>query len=754
MSSNDARHTKFFFACGSLFCIVGWEGDIRCVNTAWQDILGYTSAEIVKYSYLDLVHPDDRPMIQDHIDYLNTGAEAVVFASRFQHCNGDYRQILWQATWEADEGGFYAVGIDTTHQQAEVNITKHLKAKQTLRENKALLATIFEAANIGISLTDRENRFVQVNPAFCEIYGYSEEELLGKPADMVLPKIMRAKKCQTCQDDDPLPLQECQGVHKDGHIFEVELRASRLDQFENPLLLTLTTDITMCRQALLILRESEERLRLTIENLPIMVDALDANGNIVLWNRECERITGYTAKEMLHNPKALERLYPDAVYREKMSLAIQNVIQNDPGRRHGDWTLTCKDGSKKNITWSVNSKIKIPGFDVWSIGEDVTEREQALRELQKNEERLRQSEERLRLTIENLPIMVDAMDAEGNIVLWNHECERVMGYSAAEMLNNPKALEYLYPDAAYRGKIVNAVRSTINSKPGFRRGEWIMVCKNGERKTIAWSVNTGIKIPGFDLWGVGEDVSEREQALRKLRDNEQRLRVLVENMPVMLNAYGKKGEFVMWNRQCEKVTGYNATEIIGNSDALKLLYPRQDEHFPQRETRGQWETEITCKDGSLKTIAWTDASRQYPVSGWTRWLVGEDVTERVKIQQALSENNILLYSILDNLSLGVCVTNARQRVIYVNKAYCELYGYDIGKILNQCFTEVMCQDRDSFVFRHYFSFVAGAHGNFHSEVRTTSHCNGHPLKVVFTARRVTLNAGENHVIWMVRKHDS
>ena len=45
--------------------------------------------------------------------------------------------------------------------------------------------------------------------------------------------------------------------------------------------------------------------------MPVMVDALDYNGDFVLWNRECEIVTGYTAEEIIGNPNALQLLYPD-----------------------------------------------------------------------------------------------------------------------------------------------------------------------------------------------------------------------------------------------------------------------------------------------------------------------------------------------------------------------------------------------------------------------------------------------------------
>src|SRR5271155_4690463 len=52
--------------------------------------------------------------------------------------------------------------------------------------------------------------------------------------------------------------------------------------------------------------------------------------------------------------------------------------------------------------------------------------------------------------LQGMPVLMDAFDDDGCIVVWNAECERVSGYSAAEMIGNPLAFEKLYPDVEYR----------------------------------------------------------------------------------------------------------------------------------------------------------------------------------------------------------------------------------------------------------------------------------------------------------------
>jgi len=80
----------------------------------------------------------------------------------------------------------------------------------------------------------------------------------------------------------------------------------------------LEQEITVRRRVEGALRSSEERLRLVVQNMPVMLNAFDGHGNIIVWNRECERVTGYSADEVVNNPGALELLYPNKDHRERI----------------------------------------------------------------------------------------------------------------------------------------------------------------------------------------------------------------------------------------------------------------------------------------------------------------------------------------------------------------------------------------------------------------------------------------------------
>ena len=168
-----------------------------------------------------------------------------------------------------------------------------------------------------------------------------------------------------------------------------------------------------------------------------------------------------------------------------------------------------------------------------------------------------------------------------------------------------------------------------------------------------------------------------------LRESEERLRLAVENMPAMVAAFDPRGHIIVWNRHCEQITGYPAAEIVGNPAASFLLRARRlDEASPGPATFGllegadqQWL--ITCRDGTVRTIAWSKASSNAVVPGWEAWGVGTDITERRKTEDAL----LLTQFAMDNAAIATFWIRRDETFFYVNKAACTSLGYTRDELL-------------------------------------------------------------------------
>lgn len=131
------------------------------------------------------------------------------------------------------------------------------------------------------------------------------------------------------------------------------------------------------------LKASEGRLRAVVQGMPVLMEAFDEHGLIAAWNTESERVSGYTAGELVGNPTAMAMLYPEAAYRQRMLSEVD--LRRDEDYR-SVWKLTAKDGSIREIEWfNVGRRLAIAGWREWRIGIDITERRQTEAELRQLE---------------------------------------------------------------------------------------------------------------------------------------------------------------------------------------------------------------------------------------------------------------------------------------------------------------------------------------------------------------------------------
>ena len=137
------------------------------------------------------------------------------------------------------------------------------------------------------------------------------------------------------------------------------------------------------------------------------------------------------------------------------------------------------------------------------------------------------------------------------------------------------------------------------------------------------------------------DITNRKRAEEVLKESEEKFRSALMGLPIMVNAVDQNGTIVFWNKKCEEITGYTATEMIGNCNAMELLYP--DKEYLETELQ-KWKTQnyklknaelvSRAKDGSAKTVLWTNPDFSTPE--WI-WAVGIDITKQKREEVALHE---------------------------------------------------------------------------------------------------------------------
>ncbi len=251
----------------------------------------------------------------------------------------------------------------------------------------------------------------------------------------------------------------------------------------------------------------------------------------------------------------------------------------------------------------------------------------------------RESERQLRLITDNLPVLITFIGRDLRFSFGNKSSEVWFGISQSDLigmhiseLGKTMLIEAIQPhiEEVLTGRMVT-FEDGRESKYGPRFHRIQLVPHRGEEG----------ETDGFVI--LAQDRTEERLAEAALKENEDRLRSVIQNMPVMMFALDEKGNTIVWNRECERITGFSAEEIVGNPKGLDVLYPNEQSRNEIREALlthsdyRDWEWGITCSDGSEKAISWFNISSMYPVPGWAAWQMGFDVSDRKRARLELEE---------------------------------------------------------------------------------------------------------------------
>ncbi|HJV88786.1 MAG TPA: PAS domain-containing protein [Holophagaceae bacterium] len=109
---------------------------------------------------------------------------------------------------------------------------------------------------------------------------------------------------------------------------------------------------------------TEAHLREAMDAMPVPVAAFDPFGRVLCWNREAQRITGWTFHDLQGG--ALECLIPNALER---ALLIEEWGRKGEAFEAWEWTITGRDGSPRILRWTCQThRHPVPGWATWMVG--------------------------------------------------------------------------------------------------------------------------------------------------------------------------------------------------------------------------------------------------------------------------------------------------------------------------------------------------------------------------------------------------
>jgi PAS domain S-box-containing protein len=283
LRQSEERYRTIVEAQMELVCRFLPDGTLTFVNEAICQLLGQKREQIIGQNFYEYVHPDDQEKTRENIKALSRENPLGINEKRVILPNGKMRWWQWSNRALFDDQGkvteFQAVGRD---------ITQRLETEQHLQESEERHRIHLESSPDPIVVYDMEGRATYVNPAFENTFGWSSEELLGKPIDFVPEECWPETRAaiDRMKGGERILSFDSKRLTKDGRLLDIQLSSSLFeDRGGNPAgNIVILRDVTDQKLAQEVIRESEEKFRALFDHMPTMAFVIDRNHRLIAGN--------------------------------------------------------------------------------------------------------------------------------------------------------------------------------------------------------------------------------------------------------------------------------------------------------------------------------------------------------------------------------------------------------------------------------------------------------------------------------------
>lgn len=420
------------------------EGKIASINLAGQRILGIGSEELLGKTNIpaenDFLREDGSPFpVNDHpaAKAFMTGKPSTgVIMGVFNRKDHIYRWI------NVDTVPVFRPGDDRPYQVYSMfeDITNQKNAEREMRKSEGFFRSAFEEGAIPMAISSTEGRFLRVNNAFCQLTGYSREELTNLSfQDLTSPNDLNAS---VKGRDDLLTGEknsfriEKRYIRKDKRLVWVSISSApvRDENGKIDFFVTHIQDINKRKNAENRLRESKERFKQLANSIPQLAWIARSDGFIFWFNqrwydytgRTPEEMTGWGWEQILHSssPSDVMEKWKNFITEGKPYEMVTSLLGNDGIYR-------------EFLTRSIPIKDKNGNVEQWfGTHTDISD-------LRKVEKELKDSQEKLNIALENGEIGTWEINIKTGNVILDERTEKMLSVSPGKFEGTIAAFESL-----------------------------------------------------------------------------------------------------------------------------------------------------------------------------------------------------------------------------------------------------------------------------------------------------------------------
>lgn len=644
--------------------------------------------------------------------------------------------------------------------------TMSVQGLQALEQADAEFRATFEQAAVGMAHVAMDGSFLRVNQSLCDLLGYSPEAMMA----LTFQQITHAPDLEA---DVALGGQLLRGerttfsiekryIDSRGRAIWVNLTVSLLrDQAQQPCyFITVIEDIQEKKLAELALqqlnadlearvaqrtaaleqsnrslqqeaeqrlrsevrlRASEEYFRTIIESSNDAFVAADAGGIILEWNHAAERIFGWRRSEAVgrHLSSTLIPLKLQARFEKGMADIV----------RHGDSSrldqqlemrARTKFGTEVPVEMTITA-YRIDGAILFgAFLRDISERRQAARKIEEKE-RL------LDAVLDTIDVAVVACDSEGVLTLFNRAAREFHGLEPEAITPDKWAQQYhLYaPDGKTRLRTGEVPLVQALNGETVHDQELAVTSAQQQLRLVLASGKVMLDSKGRKLGAVVamKDVTAIKQTKRRIAENEERLRAIAENLPVMIAQVDRDGHFLYLNERAARYYGSTSATLTGKhvADAhaqrpeeFALVRPYLERALAGERVSYEGEMRIRGVNAHYHANYLPNFDAAGRPDGF--YALGMDITARKNSELRRAESEARLRTIADNLPVYIAYVDSDLVYRFANATYDGLGGMRAPDMIGKPVVQVIGTDAFEHRKQYFLECLAGTEVRFESEM--------------------------------------
>ena len=308
-------------------------------NPSWLKFVGRTLRQEIGDGWTEGIYPDD---LQQCLDTYRSSIKSRLpfkMEYRLRRADGEYRWVLSHGeprlSGDGVLQGYVGSCVDITEQKSSEGVGSRL-------------AAIVQSSDDAIITKDLNGIITSWNTSAERIFGYTEEEVLGKSITILIPPELQAEEkdiLNRLRSGQRIDHFETIRIAKGGERVLVSLTVSPVKDSSGRIVAAskIARDVTRTRQVEQALRESEQRIRFCLEAAHVGTWHWDMESGNVRWSENMERIHGQFPGSFSGSFDAfLESISSED--RERVRQAIQQALQGD-GKYHAEYRQVRSDGS-------------------------------------------------------------------------------------------------------------------------------------------------------------------------------------------------------------------------------------------------------------------------------------------------------------------------------------------------------------------------------------------------------------------------